>query len=64
MNGAELVRCLKKHGAVRAEGGKGSHRRYRLGERVTIIPVHGKAKELGTGLVRSICKDLGLPPPK
>ncbi|MGD9539020.1 MAG: type II toxin-antitoxin system HicA family toxin [Alphaproteobacteria bacterium] len=64
MNSAELIRYLKKHGAVQAGGGKGSHQRYRLGERVTIIPVHGRAKELGTGLVRSICKDLGLPPPK
>jgi len=64
MNSAELIRYLKKHGAVQAGGGKGSHQRYRLGERDTFVPMHGSRKQLGTGLVKEICKQLGVPPPK
>jgi len=64
VNSAELIRYLKKHGAERAEGGKGSHQRWRRGERVSIVPVHGSGKELGVGLVRKICKELGVPSPK
>jgi mRNA interferase HicA len=32
----------------------------RLGDRKTQLPVHGKNKELGNGLVNAIVKDLGL----
>jgi mRNA interferase HicA len=31
----------------------------RLGERISQLPMHGKGRELGTGLVRKILKDLG-----
>ena len=64
MNAAELLRYIRKHGAERAMGGRGSHQRWRIGERLTEVPVHGSRKELGKGLVRKICKDLGIPPPK
>jgi mRNA interferase HicA len=32
----------------------------RLGSRVSVLPMHGKGKELGTGLVNKILKQLGL----
>jgi len=32
----------------------------RLGARMSVIPMHGKGKDLGTGLVNRIKKDLGL----
>jgi mRNA interferase HicA len=39
--------------------GKGSHHWVSLNERSTVSPDHG-AKEIGTGLVEKIKKDLGL----
>ena len=39
-------------------GGSG-HLTVRLGDKTTQLPVHGK-KDLGTGLVNKIKKDLGL----
>lgn len=30
------------------------------GERMSVLPMHGKGKELGTGLVKEIKKQLGL----
>ena len=32
----------------------------RHGDRMSVLPMHGKQKELGTGLVNAIKKDLGL----
>ena len=40
-------------------GGSG-HLIVRLGNRKTDLPMHGGSKELGTGLVNKIKKDLGL----
>jgi mRNA interferase HicA len=31
-----------------------------MGERISILPMRGSGKELGTGLVQKIKKDLGL----
>ncbi|WP_308494577.1 type II toxin-antitoxin system HicA family toxin [Duganella rivi] len=39
--------------------GKGSHHRVSLNGKSTVFPNHG-AKEIGTGLVEKIKKDLGL----
>jgi mRNA interferase HicA len=36
------------------------HLTVKLGDRITDLPMHGSRKELGTGLVNSILKDLGL----
>jgi mRNA interferase HicA len=36
------------------------HLIVRLGTRMSVLPMHGKQKELGTGLVNRIKKDLGL----
>jgi len=54
----ELKRWLEKQGCTFVPG-KGSHLTVRLGDRITSLPMHGK-KELGTGLVNSIKKRLGL----
>lgn len=60
MNANELRRWLKKRGCTfeTHRGGSG-HITVRRGRRKTQLPMHGK-KELGTGLVRKIKKDLGL----
>ncbi|HVV93255.1 MAG TPA: type II toxin-antitoxin system HicA family toxin [Hyphomicrobiales bacterium] len=61
MNANELRRYLAKQGCVfeNHKGGSG-HVTVRLGNRKTQLPVHGKNKELGTGLINAILKDLGL----
>ena len=60
MNANELRRWLRKQGCTfeNHRGGSG-HVTVRLGNRKTQLPMHSK-KELGTGLVRKIKKDLGL----
>lgn len=61
MNASELRRWLKKQGCTfeTHHGGSG-HVTVRRGTRKTQLPMHGARKELGTGLVRKIKKDLGL----
>lgn len=59
MTSAELKRWLARRGCTFAPG-KGGHMHVRLGDRRSVIPMHGKAKELKTGLVEGIKKDLGL----
>ena len=59
MTSGELKRMLRKAGCT-FEPGKGGHLIVRLGERRSTLPMHGKGKELGSGLVRKILKDLGL----
>ena len=58
MTSNELKRWLEKQGCTFSPG-KGSHLNVRLGNRATSLPMHGK-KELGTGLVNTIKKRLGL----
>jgi len=55
---AELKRWLEQQGCS-FEPGKGSHLKVRLGNRSTVLPMHGK-KEIGKGLEQRIKKDLGL----
>ncbi len=55
---AELKRWLEQRGCS-FEPGKGSHLKVRLGNRSTVLPMHGK-KEIGKGLEQRIRKDLGL----
>lgn len=61
MNANELKRWLAKQGCTfeTHRGGSG-HLTVRLGDRTSQLPMHGARKELGTGLVRKIKKDLGL----
>lgn len=61
MNASELRRFLAQRGCTfeTHKGGSG-HVTVRLGDRVSQLPMHGRGKELGTGLVNKILKDLGL----
>lgn len=61
MNSAELKKLLAKLGCTfEAKRGKGGHITVRLGEKKTVMPVHGSRKELGSGLIAKIKKDLGI----
>ncbi len=56
---AELKRWLTQQGCT-FEPGRGGHLTVRFGNKVSTLPMHGKGKDLGTGLVNAIKKDLGL----
>ncbi len=58
MTSAEFKRWLEQQGCTFAPG-KGSHLKVRLGERSSVLPMHAK-KELGSGLMNAIKKQLGL----
>lgn len=55
----EFKRWLAKQGCT-FESGHGGHVTVRRGSRKSTLPMHGKNKELGTGLVNAIKKALGL----
>ena len=59
MTSQEFKRWLAHQGCT-FEPGHGGHLTVRLGHLMSILPMHGKQKELGTGLVNRIKKDLGL----
>ena len=59
MTSQEFKRWLAKQGCT-FEPGRGGHLTVRCGDKVTDLPMHGKNKELGTGLVNAIKKQLGL----
>jgi len=54
----EFRRWLARQGA-KFKAGKGSHVKVYLNGRTSVLPMHG-SKEIGTGLVEKIKKDLGL----
>jgi predicted RNA binding protein YcfA (HicA-like mRNA interferase family) len=57
----DLERHLTAHGARKvAEGGKHTKWRSEDRTRATAVPRHS---EIGPGLVRAICSQLGIPPP-
>ena len=58
LTSSEFKRWLCEQGCT-FEPGKGSHLKVRLGERSSVLPMHGK-RELGKGLVNAIKKQLGL----
>jgi mRNA interferase HicA len=61
MNAQELKKLLASKGCTfeSHKGGSG-HLTVRRGARTSQLPMHGNRKELGTGLVNKILKDLGL----
>lgn len=59
MTSAQFKRWLAQQGCT-FEPGKGGHLIVRLGDRKSVVPMHGSGKELGTGLVNAIKKQLGL----
>lgn len=61
MNSDQFRRWLLKQGCTIEEPrGKGAHVLVRLGDRFTVLPTHGGRKQLGTGLMAKVKKDLGL----
>ena len=61
MKATELKKLLAAAGCrfETHKGGSG-HVTVRRGDRKSQLPMHGARKELGTGLVNRILKDLGL----
>ena len=60
MNARELQRFLAKNGcSFESHRGGSGHLTVRRGNRTSQLPMHGR-KELGTGLVNKILKDLGV----
>ncbi len=55
----EFKRWLQKQGCT-FEPGHGGHLIVRLGMNVSVLPMHDRQKELGSGLVNAIKKQLGL----
>lgn len=61
MNAQELRRHLAAQGCTfEPKKGGGGHLIVWRGVRRSELPMHGSRKELGTGLVQRILKDLGL----
>lgn len=59
MTSQQFKRWLANQGCT-FEPGHGGHLIVRRGDKMSILPMHGSSKELGTGLVQRIKKDLGL----
>lgn len=59
MTSQEFKRWLQRQGCT-FEPGRGGHLTVRLGAKVTDLPMHGRKKDLPTGLVNAIKKHLGL----
>jgi mRNA interferase HicA len=61
MRATEFKKWLAQQGCIFAthKGGSG-HLTVRRGDKKSQLPMHGQGKELGTGLVNKIKKDLGL----
>lgn len=58
----DLEKHLREHGAHKVgEGGKHTKWRSADGSRVSAVPRH---REIGPGLVRAICAQLGIPKPE
>jgi mRNA interferase HicA len=55
----EFKRWLQRQGCT-FESGHGGHLIVRRGDKMSVLPMHGNRKDLGTGLVQRIKKDLGL----
>jgi mRNA interferase HicA len=61
MKSSELKRLLAAKGCkFESHKGGSGHLTVRRGDRISQLPMHGSNKELGTGLVNKILKDLGL----
>lgn len=58
MNAGQFRRWLAKHGCTFEEGKR--HTIVRRSGKLAALPRHGGSKQLGTGLVEAIKKDLGL----
>jgi mRNA interferase HicA len=59
MSSNQFKRWLARQGCT-FERGKGGHLLVPLGDKRSVIPMHGFGKQLGAGLVAKVKKDLGL----
>ncbi len=59
MTPGQFKRWLAKQGC-NFETGKGGHLIVRLGDKMSVLPMHGSRKEIGKGLENRIKKDLEL----
>lgn len=59
MTSQEFKRWLRQQGCT-FESGHGGHLIVHRATKMSTLPMHGKGKELGAGLVNRIKKDLGL----
>lgn len=59
MKYSEFKKWLKAQGVEFTTQKRGSHQNIRLGNKTSVFP-HPGSKEIGSGLVRKIKKDLGL----
>ncbi len=59
MNSAQFKRWLAKQGCS-FEPGSGGHLLVRLGQRKAPMPMHGSKKQLKTGTIEGIKKQVGL----
>jgi mRNA interferase HicA len=55
----EFKRWLAKNGCT-FEPGRGGHLIVRRGDRMSVLPMHGNKKDMPTGTVSAIKKQLGL----
>jgi mRNA interferase HicA len=62
MNSSQFRRYLAKQGCTFEEGKR--HTLVRRGDRIAALPRHGGSKQLGTGLMKAIRKDLGIEDPR
>jgi mRNA interferase HicA len=61
VNSSQFKRWLSERGCTFESKRAGSgHLIVRLGDRKSELPMHGGSKQLGTGLIAKIKKDLGL----
>jgi len=59
VNSGQFRRYLAKQGCT-FEPAKGGHVEVRRKGKVSYLPMHGGKKQLGTGLMNKIKKDLGI----
>ena len=59
VNSSQAKRFLARHGCT-FEPAKGGHLMVYRGDRTSVLPQHGGAKQLGRGLWLKILKDLGI----
>ncbi|MDP6824398.1 MAG: type II toxin-antitoxin system HicA family toxin [Dehalococcoidia bacterium] len=60
MNSSQLRRWLSRRGCTFETKRGTGHLTVRKGSRKSQLPVHGGNKQLGTGLISKILRDLGI----
>ena len=63
MNTRQFRTWLRKHGCTFETKRGTGHMVVRLGDRKSVLPMHGGARQLGKGLIRKIMRDLHIEGP-